>query len=527
MLDERIPLAHGVIGQETQGPGGFFMALRSIHVMQGILDDIAVACPGARIFNYTNPVNIVAQAVDRPLRRADRVAVRGPDHLPRGGGQGGRASTRRCSTSRCVGLNHGSWSVRHTLRRARTSSRCSRTAWARRADDPALTAAGAPDAAPGVGHGRAAERVLPVLLLRGRGPARAVGEADHARARTSSAGCRATGSTTASRPPATRPSSTRRARAAGSTSSSWRSTAWTPSTTTAARRCRSTSPTRARSRASPTRWSSRRSASATPRASGRCRCRACRRTCSGSSRRSRSTSRRRPTRPGRATRATRVRALAAHPLVRSVEKAERLYGGDGRGASRAPARAARAGVAGGRARPHRGEELRPPLRLLRALGQLGGDLVVAAPDVARGGLRLVAARELGDDPAPPGAGVEHLVGPVEVLEVTSSGSPCSAAISTRASCRSRGHQVLLDHPQQQVRLARLEARVERQRPGSRSGSRRTHALALEARPRPSSRGAPRPTAAGSARGGTPERLPDDAAMIGAIHSGTSISRRRL
>ena len=63
VLDERIPLTHGVIGQETQGPGGFFMALRSIHVMRQILDDVAVACPGARIFNYTNPVNIVAQAV--------------------------------------------------------------------------------------------------------------------------------------------------------------------------------------------------------------------------------------------------------------------------------------------------------------------------------------------------------------------------------------------------------------------------------------------------------------------------------
>jgi 6-phospho-beta-glucosidase len=28
--DEAIPRKHGVIGQETQGPGGFFMALRSI-----------------------------------------------------------------------------------------------------------------------------------------------------------------------------------------------------------------------------------------------------------------------------------------------------------------------------------------------------------------------------------------------------------------------------------------------------------------------------------------------------------------
>src|SRR3954466_13389206 len=63
VLDERIPLQHGIIGQETQGPGGFFMALRSIHVMQGILEDLAVASPDARIFNYTNPVNIVAQAV--------------------------------------------------------------------------------------------------------------------------------------------------------------------------------------------------------------------------------------------------------------------------------------------------------------------------------------------------------------------------------------------------------------------------------------------------------------------------------
>ena len=53
-LDERIPLAQGVIGQETQGPGGFFMALRSVHVMRGITQDIEAVCPQARLFNYTN-----------------------------------------------------------------------------------------------------------------------------------------------------------------------------------------------------------------------------------------------------------------------------------------------------------------------------------------------------------------------------------------------------------------------------------------------------------------------------------------
>src|SRR5262245_35404137 len=41
-LDESIPLKHGVIGQETQGPGGFFMSLRSIHVMKAIVEDMEV-----------------------------------------------------------------------------------------------------------------------------------------------------------------------------------------------------------------------------------------------------------------------------------------------------------------------------------------------------------------------------------------------------------------------------------------------------------------------------------------------------
>src|SRR5215469_12450895 len=64
-LDESIPLKHGVIGQETQGPGGFFMALRSIFVMKSIIEDMEIACPGARLFNYTNPINIISEAVTR------------------------------------------------------------------------------------------------------------------------------------------------------------------------------------------------------------------------------------------------------------------------------------------------------------------------------------------------------------------------------------------------------------------------------------------------------------------------------
>ena len=69
-LDESIPARHGVLGQETQGPGGFFMALRSIQVIRAIVEDMERICPTAFLINYTNPVNIVSEAVthNSPIR---------------------------------------------------------------------------------------------------------------------------------------------------------------------------------------------------------------------------------------------------------------------------------------------------------------------------------------------------------------------------------------------------------------------------------------------------------------------------
>jgi 6-phospho-beta-glucosidase len=65
-LDESIPLRHGVVGQETAGPGGFLMASRSIPVLLEIASQVsAVAAPGAWIVNYTNPTNVVTDAVTR------------------------------------------------------------------------------------------------------------------------------------------------------------------------------------------------------------------------------------------------------------------------------------------------------------------------------------------------------------------------------------------------------------------------------------------------------------------------------
>jgi 6-phospho-beta-glucosidase len=111
-LDESIPLKHGVIGQETQGPGGFFMALRSIHVMQGIIADMEAACPRARLFNYTNPINIVSEAITHHTNIATVSLCEGPIIFPRGLARAADLDPDKVDAV-MIGLNHGSWTVRH------------------------------------------------------------------------------------------------------------------------------------------------------------------------------------------------------------------------------------------------------------------------------------------------------------------------------------------------------------------------------------------------------------------------------
>lgn len=60
--DERIPLSHGYLGQETNGAGGLFKALRTIPVILDICADIKKLCPNAWLINFTNPAGMVTQA---------------------------------------------------------------------------------------------------------------------------------------------------------------------------------------------------------------------------------------------------------------------------------------------------------------------------------------------------------------------------------------------------------------------------------------------------------------------------------
>ena len=61
--DERIPLSHGVIGQETNGAGGMFKGLRTIPIILDIIKEIEELCPNAWMVNFTNPAGMVTQAV--------------------------------------------------------------------------------------------------------------------------------------------------------------------------------------------------------------------------------------------------------------------------------------------------------------------------------------------------------------------------------------------------------------------------------------------------------------------------------
>ncbi|MHB0876938.1 MAG: 6-phospho-beta-glucosidase [Anaerolineae bacterium] len=63
--DERVPLKHDIVGQETTGPGGMMKALRTIPPILAMAHDVEAVCPDAWIINYTNPSGIMAEALGK------------------------------------------------------------------------------------------------------------------------------------------------------------------------------------------------------------------------------------------------------------------------------------------------------------------------------------------------------------------------------------------------------------------------------------------------------------------------------
>ena len=113
VADERVPMKHGIIGQETQGPGGFFMALRAIHIFKDIIADMQAVCPRAMLFNYTNPINLVSQALTRFTDTPVVSLCEGPIIFPRMLARWAGLDPDQVDAV-MVGLNHASWSISHT-----------------------------------------------------------------------------------------------------------------------------------------------------------------------------------------------------------------------------------------------------------------------------------------------------------------------------------------------------------------------------------------------------------------------------
>jgi 6-phospho-beta-glucosidase len=95
-VDERVPLEAGVVGQETIGPGGICLALRTVPVIVELAEAVARRAPGAWFVNFTNPAGLVTEAIrgvigDRALgicdspralcRRVAEALGRSPDEL--------------------------------------------------------------------------------------------------------------------------------------------------------------------------------------------------------------------------------------------------------------------------------------------------------------------------------------------------------------------------------------------------------------------------------------------------------------
>lgn len=109
--DERTAIAHGYPGQETTGPGGVAMALRTVPVALDQARLVERLSPKAWIVNFTNPAGLITQAIsthtganivgicDTPTELFHRIAL----------ALGCPPQEIRCDY---VGLNHLGWVTR-------------------------------------------------------------------------------------------------------------------------------------------------------------------------------------------------------------------------------------------------------------------------------------------------------------------------------------------------------------------------------------------------------------------------------
>ena len=109
-MDEKISLKHGVVGQETCGPGGIAYGMRSISGVLENIDYMEKYSPDCWMLNYSNPASIVAEAVRR-LRPDSRVIniCDMPIGMEHSIAKIAGLESRKHMDIRYYGLNHFGW----------------------------------------------------------------------------------------------------------------------------------------------------------------------------------------------------------------------------------------------------------------------------------------------------------------------------------------------------------------------------------------------------------------------------------
>ncbi|KNC16329.1 6-phospho-beta-glucosidase [Arthrobacter sp. RIT-PI-e] len=110
VLDERVALAHGLLGQETVGAGGISYALRSIPDMLRVARMMREHAPGAYLINFTNPAGMVTEALGPVLgNRVVGICDSASGLVTRASRAAGLRATDSLAGVDYVGLNHLGW----------------------------------------------------------------------------------------------------------------------------------------------------------------------------------------------------------------------------------------------------------------------------------------------------------------------------------------------------------------------------------------------------------------------------------
>jgi 6-phospho-beta-glucosidase len=106
--DEQVSIDHGYPGQETTGPAGMAMALRTVPVAVEHARLVSRLAPRAWLINFTNPAGLITQAI---LSHSDARAVGICDTPSEMLHRIGTALSASEETLRCeyIGLNHLGW----------------------------------------------------------------------------------------------------------------------------------------------------------------------------------------------------------------------------------------------------------------------------------------------------------------------------------------------------------------------------------------------------------------------------------